>query len=621
MNQQPGPDRSTFIGIVLISLIMGVWLVMSTPTPQDAPASREQTEAPPPDPSDRDVQDALADDAAALGEPTILAAPTDTLFAGAITGEARNVVVETDRYVATFSTRGASLVSFHLKDYKIAGTELPVDLVSKESGALAVIFSPPTGRAVDTRSLYFQTDAPLEPIDFSEEGGRVVFQTPVGEGALRLSYTFRPDSYDVSLRVEQIDSNILTASGGYELVWDGGLPFTEVNVAEEAQAAGAYVRSGGEVERLRFRGEGAIGQPYTGDIDWVAVKNKYFIATLIPPAGATEGAELDGRRVGDPGRDSFGESYTARLLMRRPAEVPHDIHMYLGPMDLSRVSEFGVGLYEVVDYGFGSFMTRPIAQYVIAPLFRLLGGFIPNYGLVILVFALIIKVVLYPLTKTAYKSTARMRELQPKMEALKEQFADEPQKQQEAMIKLYKEEKINPLGGCLPLLLQYPIIIALWRFFQNSIQIRQESFLWAPDLSAPDPILHLPFEIPIYGDFVAGFSLIMALAMVVQMKVSMPSGGAGGAQMKVFMYLMPIILLVVFNKLASGLSLYYLAYNVLTVFQQQSINRSLKKQGIGEVKADPKDIKPAGKGSTNGRATAANKSKAASARSGRRSKR
>ena len=191
--------------------------------------------------------------------------------------------------------------------------------------------------------------------------------------------------------------------------------------------------------------------------------------------------------------------------------------------------------------------------------------------------AILIKVVLYPLTKTSYKSMARMRELQPKMEAIKEQFADNPQKQQEAMMKMYRETGINPLGGCLPMLLQYPILIALWMFLPSAIEIRQQGFLWAHDLSAPDAILSLPFTIPFYGNFVAGFTLLMGLSMVVQMKIQM-TPSTSNAQAKILTYLMPLMLFVFFNRLASGLSLYYLVYNIVTAIQQKYINSHIEKQ-------------------------------------------
>jgi YidC/Oxa1 family membrane protein insertase len=265
-------------------------------------------------------------------------------------------------------------------------------------------------------------------------------------------------------------------------------------------------------------------------------------------------------------------------------------------MEFDRIGAYDVGLYDVVDYGFGSFITRPIAQYIISPSFRFLGSLLPNYGLVIILFAIAVKMLLYPLTKVSYKNTARMRELQPKMEIIKEKYADDPQKQQEAMMKMYRETGVNPLAGCLPLLLQYPIIIALWRYFQNSIVIRQEEFLWAHDLSAPDPILNLPFEIPFYGDFVAGFTLIMGLAMVVQMKVAMPAS-TSGTQAKIMQYFLPGILFVVFNRLASGLSLYYLTFNILSIFQQRMINKAVE-SGEDSVDADT----PKGKAGRNGRA-------------------
>jgi len=189
------------------------------------------------------------------------------------------------------------------------------------------------------------------------------------------------------------------------------------------------------------------------------------------------------------------------------------------------------------------------------------------------VLAFLIKLVLYPLTKTSFKSMAKMRELQPRMEVIKEKYADNPQKQQEAMMKMYKETGVNPLGGCLPMLLQYPVIIALWQFLPQAIELRQQGFLWAQDLSAPDFILSLPFSIPMYGDAVAGFTLLMGISMVFQMKLSMTN--QNNAQAKIFTYVFPVMIFVIFNRLASGLNLYYLCYNVLTAAQQKVINKQI----------------------------------------------
>jgi YidC/Oxa1 family membrane protein insertase len=215
-------------------------------------------------------------------------------------------------------------------------------------------------------------------------------------------------------------------------------------------------------------------------------------------------------------------------------------------------------------------------HWIILPFFTFFGGLLPNFGLVIILFAFLVKLVLYPLTKKSFESMAAMRELQPEMKALQEKYKDDPQAQQQATMKLFKKAKVNPLGGCLPNLLQAPVLITLWRYFQNSIEIRQESFLWAQDLSAPDVIINLPFTVPLLGSHIAGFVLLMALSMVVQMKIS--GGGAGAAsnpQMKIFQYVLPVILFVFFNQFASGLSLYYLIFNTLSIGQQMLINKQI----------------------------------------------
>ena len=176
-----------------------------------------------------------------------------------------------------------------------------------------------------------------------------------------------------------------------------------------------------------------------------------------------------------------------------------------------------------------------------------------------------------------------MKELKPKMQEIKEKYEDDPEKQQKATMKLYKEEGVNPVGGCLPRLLQLPILITLWRFFRNSILSRQEQFLWANDLSAPDYILSLPFNIPFLGDHVAGFVLLMTAAMFVQSKISggMSPGGSGGdqsdsANMKGLQYIFPFMLLFMFNNFAAGLSLYYLIYNLMNIGQQLIIYQQME---------------------------------------------
>jgi len=329
-------------------------------------------------------------------------------------------------------------------------------------------------------------------------------------------------------------------------------------------------------------------QSLRGEVGWIAVKNKYFTVVVMPQT-PSRGAELIGERVGEVS-DAYGRHDYVAMLQMPPSEGQVDqFTLYMGPMVYGNLNDYDLDLYDMVDFGWDFFeiITRPLARFVFIPAFTYLAAIIPSYGLVIIILAFLIKLVLYPLTKTSFKSMAKMRELQPRMEVIKEKYADNPQKQQEAMMKMYKETGVNPLGGCLPMLLQYPFIIALWQFLPQAIELRGQGFLWAQDLSAPDVILNLPFEIPMFGSAVAGFTMLMGISMVFQMKLSMTN--QSNAQAKIFTYVFPVMIFVIFNKLASGLNLYYLCYNVLTAVQQKFINKQVHENPEEELKPAAKD--------------------------------
>ena len=516
-----------------------------------------------------------SDDAPSGGLSFAEAVAQDTTLEAALVGEARFITVETDMYSAVFSTKGGTLTSFILKEYQKFDQETPVQMVeSTGTGALSIAFTTPRSHVLNSRELYFDTSYEGDTLRVSGDSAELHFETRIQEGVLRQTYTFRPGEYEIGLRIAQENAAAFSTREGYELIWEGGIPFTEKDPNEEVKSAGVYARSGGEVENIVLRKEDYQEEPLSGLVDWTAIKTRYFTTVMIP-SSSTRGAELAGEQTGEPGNADFRQRYDMRLFMPRPEDGPDEFRLYIGPMEFYRIADYDLGLYDMVDYGWDFFewITRPLARVVFIPAFTFLATFIPGYGLVIIVFAILIKLALYPLTKSSYKSMARMRELQPKMEAIKEKYGDNPQKQQQEMMKMYKETGVNPLGSCLPMLLQYPIIIALWLFLPQSIEIRQQGFLWASDLSAPDVILNLPFTIPFYGDFVAGFTLLMGLSMVVQMRIQ--AAPTSNPQMKMFTYLMPVMIFAIFNRFASGLSLYYLVYNVVTAVQQKIINRNI----------------------------------------------
>ena len=623
MDQQPGLDRNAIVGIVLMSLVLGLWMVFTAPSAEEIEAQRQAAEA------QRTEQAAANDEPETIGaadpEDDGLTVPIDSSFAAALAGPQRTLTVLTDRVEARFSTKGGTPVSYRLLGYNRAETDDPVELVSDEEGALAVQFLPVRGATVDTRSLTFRPFVDGEPFEGDtlrvQEGTRALtFEAPVGEGALRLVYAFEDDSYDVDFRIETPATQVL--AGGYEVVWNGAVPLSEAQPDQEVIQAGAYALYGGDTEMLRLDEPGeAEPLTATGDVDWIAVKTKFFLAAVIPSDDTpTEGYQLEGSQIGEadnPG--SFAQDYTARLEMPRlaPSQAAA-FTLYLGPLELRRLAQYG--LYDTVDFGFGAFMTRPIARYIVSPVLSFIHGFIPSYGWAIVLFALLVKLALWPLTAVSYRSQARMKELQPQMAAIKEKYGDDPQKQQEATMAMYRDAGVNPLGGCLPMLLQYPILIALWRFFQSTLVLRGESFLWAKDLSAPDPVLSLPFTIPFVGDFLAGFTILMAASMVISMQLSGAGGASAGTQQKVIMYMMPLVFFLFFNRFPSGLSLYYLAFNLFSIVQQRIVNQQVASAssaggtdgpgGDGQVGRPPKAPKgggPKGKARPNGKANGRSK--------------
>lgn len=577
--RDPSLDRNVVIASILIAVILFGWMWLAAPPPEDAEDPETPADTAEVVEEEPEAEDPEAEPLVETEEPEPV---EDDAVAGALEGEEELITVESDLYTAQFSTKGGTIRSFELKEFLTFDQTRQVNIADTlRPGSLGVLFTTPDAHELDTRDLFFEPDFEESSLSVEDEPVELAFTADLGEGSLRLIYTFYPGEYEVDLRVEQENPLSYSTRGGYELVWDGGVPFAESNPDDEAHYAGAYARSGGELESIDLRSNDSGEQSLRGNVEWVSVKNKYFAAVLMPQQ-ETAGAELIGQQVAANGEQVMREDFLASLLMPVAEEGSSDAFtMYLGPLEYYRINDYDAGLYEMVDFGWSFFtwITRPMARFIFIPAFWYLGDWLPNMGLVVIVLALLIKTVLYPLTKSSYRSMAQMRELQPQMKAIQEEYGDDPQKQQQAMMKLYKKSGVNPLGACLPMLMQWPVLIALYMFLQQSIEIRQEGFLWASDLSAPDPILSLPFEIPFYGDFVAGFTLLMAISLVIQMRIQgTASASGGGAQGKIMMYLMPGFLFVFFNRFPSGLSLYYLIYNIISAVQQKLINMGLEKE-------------------------------------------
>lgn len=513
------------------------------------------------------------------------------IFGSSIATDTVYYTVTTPLYEVVFSNLGAGPVSFVLTQYnKWDGT--PVQLIADSSrSTYSLGFVSTQNYNIETDQMLFAQTNSSNSHFVSEGNAHTLRYEFVVEDGRRLvyEYQFNSENYTITLDVYFDGIQQYISDRNIEFAWKSRLNTTERSRTSEAEYTSAFVYSGGVLEKYNETNAGRKESIINGNVDWVASKTKFFTQIIkpdVPGTGAVITSEIDG----ETSSELTNHHYTSTLRTRIPTENALRFHLYVGPLEYYTLREFDSMAYDMVDVGYAilNWFSEPLVKYVVLPVITTLGDLTGNFGLAIIIFAFLIKLVLYPLTKKSFESMAAMRELQPEMKALQDKFKEDPKKQQEATLKLFKKAKVNPLGGCLPNLLQLPVLVTLWKFFQNSIEIRGEAFLWASDLSAPDVIISLPFTIPFMGDYIAGFVLLMTASMVVQMQVS-GQGGASNPQMKILQYVFPFMLMFIFNQLSSGLSLYYLVYNVLSIGQQFMINKKIDHvklmEGIDKKKA------------------------------------
>ena len=305
------------------------------------------------------------------------------------------------------------------------------------------------------------------------------------------------------------------------------------------------------------------------------MKNKYFAMILAPANPSSDGGAYFEGSEKKLNNEDVREYYSASLKVPfKNQKIQKDsFTLYLGPVDYYLLKDYKRNFQQIFEFGsfLGlKFIIRPISEYVMLPLFRFLSSFISNWGLVIIIFSILIKFALHPLTRQSLKSMKKMQMLQPKINELKEKFKDNPQKIQQETMKLYSTYGINPMGGCLPSLLQMPILVALWSLFNVTIEIRQQPFIfWIKNLSSPDVIFRLPFKFPLFNvDAVSGLAVLMGITMFIQQKMSIKD-----PSQKAMIYVMPVMFTLMFMGFPSGLNLYYFMFNLLSIAQQYYVNK------------------------------------------------
>ncbi|MGM0613874.1 MAG: membrane protein insertase YidC, partial [Bacteroidota bacterium] len=334
--------------------------------------------------------------------------------------------------------------------------------------------------------------------------------------------------------------------------------------------------------------------------EWLSFKQRFFNSMLWSKDNSIESADLKTvTQVEDPDPSlHYLKTMEAELSVnyKSARDNTAQFAFYFGPNEYPRLNKHKLDMEQMIPLGWGFFLLNWINRFAVIPVFNYLEGFNFNYGIIILILTILLKLLLFPIAYKTYMSSAKMRVLKPEIEEINKKYPkkDEAMKKQQATMALYKKAGVNPMAGCLPMLLQLPILIAMFRFFPSSIELRGESFLWASDLSTYDSILSLPFSIPFYGDHVSLFTLLMAISTVLYTWVNQQNMNTGQQMpgMKTMMYLMPVMLLFIFNNYASGLSYYYFLANVITFIQMIVIRNFIVDEDAIRAKIQANKKKP-----------------------------
>jgi YidC/Oxa1 family membrane protein insertase len=493
---------------------------------------------------------------------------------------AKEIIVDTDLYTAVFSTRGGTLQSWTLKKFKKNADKLVSMLPENSAGNLGIDFVTRDEDTLRTGNYIFSCDVegPLVP---AEGGTTLKFYRRLDDNrSITKSYSFKNGRYDFSLEIELQNMGSLVTDKSYLLVAPNGLETTEERVGEDMYYAKAAIAAAGRVNKVT-KTKGVL-EKESGRIDWVAVRTKYFAYAIIPETQKAEYATILGQEIVRPefGKDRW-KKFAFGVGMPLTRDISRDrFTIFIGPMNDELLKSYQIGLEKLMDMG-----AKVIQPFSIAALwtFKKIHSVVPNYGIVLIIFALLIKIITAPLTKKSMLSMKRMQALQPRMEELKEKYAKDPQRLNTETMKLYKEEGVNPMGGCLPILLQMPLLWALYIVFRSTISLRQEGFVWwIKDLSGPDTIFTLPFSIPMYGNGVNVLPILMGLTMIIQQKMSVTD-----PKQKAMIYIMPIFMTLLFNNFPSGLNLYYTLFNIISIIHQHYFMGTNAK-AVGVVKSKGK---------------------------------
>lgn len=496
-------------------------------------------------------------------------------------------ILENDKIVVGISNKGAIVNSVMLKDYKTWDGQ-PLYLFNKESAKFDLSYR--TTIDINTSDYFFTAVNSAKKVVASTAKESISFRLYNDSlSYVEYVYSIKPGDYEIGLQVNFVDMDYLLDSNNdnFKISWSSDALQSEKGYSYENQYTTlAYAISPKDkVEELSIAE--SKSENAEGIVGWIAFKQQFFSSIFVSEDNTFENGEFSYTKFPE-GSGKLKHFEASVNVPFKKSETAYDFLFYYGPNDYNIMKGYDRNFQDLLPLGWGIFGW--INKLIVIPTFDLLSKAIGNFGWIILFLTIIIKLIIFPFTYKSYVSMAKMRIIKPEVDALAEKYPnkDQAMQKQQAMMDLYRRAGVNPMGGCVPMLFQMPILIAMFRFFPASIELRGEHFLWATDLSSYDSVLNLPFSIPFYGDHVSLFALLMGVSTFFASKINMAQSGASTSQEQMpgmkFMtlYLMPVMLVVWFNNYSSGLSYYYLLSNIITLGQTFIIRRFVDDKTLHE---------------------------------------
>ena len=543
-------DPLTFIGFLLISIIIMFWYYSN----QNIPAIVEN--------DTEKIENTIAED-----ELLIDNKPKEIKEEDKYNFQQKKLVLENDKMYLEIDTKGANITLLNLKGYTNYNDE-SLTLVDQDNSSLNIsIPDNQNSRVIDTKDIIFDSD-------ILQENKKIKFTGYISDDdIIEIIYNLDNDSFMLDYQVKFNGFETYQNQNDFYISWiKDSFRNSKSLDYENRYTALSY---GFEDEKDSYLSIAGSSDKIIDDVNWISYREHFFSSILMFDD------KLDKIQIFSENLASIDElekKYTKRFSTIIPIEINNstsDFRFYFGPTDYDSLKEYNLGIENSVPVGWGIFGW--INTFIFFPLFSFLTKYF-SYGISIIVLTIIVKILIAPITYKQYLSQAKMKVLKPEIEEINEKYKDDPMKRQQETMSLYTRSGANPMAGCLPALAQMPIFFALFVFFPAAFSLRQKSFLWADDLSSYDSILDFGFYIPLYGDHISLFPILASVAIFFYTKMTtggqmMPASQTGGVNMKLIMYLMPLMMLFFFNNYASGLSLYYFVSNLLTIILMLLIKR------------------------------------------------